>query len=249
MNSIVNLLERTLEELLPDNAHKRCSSRFGLTLTNLWTLEWVFISEFESRKDLLDAVICGSFIPIWSGALTFPRFRGKPYVDGGFINNFPNFELTPEEVASGRRIVGLSPFSSNVDVTPKTDKESCYSKLHVVGLTYQLSYDSLCRGMHALLPYKISNYRDYLIEGHQLMKEFVLKNHMILCKECFQKKKNKSLIDPYGNYRPSLNHSYMKHDSEESDIPKSSCLSCLKLMEKVDSLQVPQEFLDVMYEE
>lgn len=241
-NSTVSNVRKLLNELLDEDAHKTCSSRFGLTFTNVKTLEWIFISEYKSRNDLIDAVVCATFIPIWSGSLIFPRFRGQPYVDGAFVNNWPIFQRTPQD--SERVMVCVSPFSSNADVTPISEHSDF--KLTIDRMSYHYSLDSIFRFFQSIIPFRMSIYRNYLIQGHQLMKEFVLNNNMIRCEKCFLMKKDISLRDARRKNESDRNE---KEDIINDCVAvETSCLYCLKLMEKVDSLEVSEKVLSAMYD-
>ena len=52
----------------------------------------VLASEYDSNEELIDAIICSSFIPFYCGIIP-PKYRNEYYVDGGLSNNLPrNFE-------------------------------------------------------------------------------------------------------------------------------------------------------------
>lgn len=237
--SIRNLLVERLERLVPENGHKLCSSRFGLTLTNIWTLDCPFVSEFESRQDLIDALVACCFIPVWSGSFSCPKYKNKPYCDGGFINNRPTFEMRPEEIESGRRTICMCPFpTEEIEIAPKVD-DYLFS-LSTVGLKYKVDKTALPMGVRALIPCKISDYKPFFEGGFNQMKQFILKNDMIKCKSCFAKHDiNRATITKRYEL-PKLNHNCLKTENTKS------CLSCLKLKEKVDSLRPPPEFLRLM---
>lgn len=234
--SIKNLLRDKLNRLLPLNCHKLCSSRFCMPLANFWTSECIIVSDFETRDELIDAVVAGSFIPFWSGQIDCPKFRGKPYLDGGFINNKPRFELTKEEIDSGRVTVGLCPFPCDVEVCPKTDSYWFISRF--VGLQYKITLECIMMGLHCLLPFKISTYKQYFIDGYRNMKEHLLNNDFIKCRKCYTTS-SKAI---------SLLNLESSEDIQEQTINCNArpCISCLKVLEKVDSLEAPDAFLKLM---
>lgn len=53
-NQMVDVLPRALDKMFPDDAHKRVSGRLFVAMTRLSDLKSVVVSEFESKKDLID---------------------------------------------------------------------------------------------------------------------------------------------------------------------------------------------------
>jgi len=91
-----------LDDVLPEDAHERCTGRCFVSITSLFPVPHnVIQTEFDSRDDLIDAVIASTYIPTW----TFPGaciHRGAVCVDGGVMNNLAS--LSPETLR-----VGLDP--------------------------------------------------------------------------------------------------------------------------------------------
>ena len=91
-----------LDDVLPEDAHERCTGRCFISITSLFPIPHnVILTEFDSRDDLIDAVIASTYIPTW----TFPGaclHRGMVCVDGGVVNNLAS--LSPETLR-----VGLDP--------------------------------------------------------------------------------------------------------------------------------------------
>lgn len=53
-NQIVDILPRLLDQFFPDDAHKRVSGRLFVGMTRWRDRKNVIVSEFESKKDLID---------------------------------------------------------------------------------------------------------------------------------------------------------------------------------------------------
>jgi predicted patatin/cPLA2 family phospholipase len=66
------------------------------------------ISEYQTKKELIQAILCSCFIPIFCG-YAIPEFRGVKYIDGGFSDNQPIFD---------RNTITISPFSGESDICP-----------------------------------------------------------------------------------------------------------------------------------
>lgn len=88
-----------LQDVLPEDAHERCTGRCFISITSLLPIPHnVILTEFESRDDLIDAVIASTYIPLW----TFPGVclhRGMVCVDGGVMNNLAS--LSPSSLRIG----------------------------------------------------------------------------------------------------------------------------------------------------
>jgi hypothetical protein len=88
-------------ELLPDNIPDYVNGRLYVSITRTRPLRNVVISSYESREDVINAIIASMSIPFWTGQGGCFDFRGDPSLDGGFTDNLPNsnkngvFAVTP----------------------------------------------------------------------------------------------------------------------------------------------------------
>lgn len=246
--SIKDLIEQNMEKLLPADAHQRCSGRLGISVTKLWPRENKFVSNFHSRRDLIEAVCAGCFIPIWSGSLSGPKFRGETYIDGAYTNNAPKFELTLDErhPDTGVRQIEVSPFAGEVDVSPRD--QHFWTKMRLFGTLYLLNWDNLfVRARHAMLPVSINKYRPYLIGGHGDMKDYVLRTNLVKCHHCYLRE-TKTALQTGGESYKSYDNNVNVNDNDNDNNRRSSCLFCLKLLERVDSLEIPAELIRLMHD-
>lgn len=230
-------LEQLLQRVLPENAHKICNNRLGISVTKLWPLENIFVCQFESRQDLIDAVLAGCFIPLWSGQLEFPTYRGLKCVDGGYSDNIPKFPHPDQndddnyhhnEMQTNQRSfsssfmmplrqVQLSALASDADISPP---ERYGINFKCFGTRYYLSWDTIQKSVRTLLPLDTESYLKYLHQGHRDMKNYILSNGMVRCQQCTW------VLAP-----PSV---------------RWPCLYCLKLMEKIDGLKVPRNLINIV---
>lgn len=137
----------------------------------------LLVSDFESREELGDALACSCFLPAFSG-YRVPRFRGRPYLDGGFSNNIP--------VLDPANTIRVSPFSgSGKEISPRDDNgwiaegqlgsggggggvRNRRRSVNLAGENFYLSRANLQRGLHAagavsetqLASYYLAGYRD-----------------------------------------------------------------------------------------
>lgn len=223
-SSIASLLEEKLEFMLPKNAHELCSNRLGLSLTKLWSLENRFVSQFESRNDLIDAIRAGCFIPGWSGTFKAPQYKGEQFVDGAYSDNCPKFrDQLENDDTDATRHIQVCAFASEADVTPS--KEPYLFKARFFGNIYRVTWKNVTRSMHAMIPANVDKYLDYVVEGHRDMKEYLFRNDLLKCRDCWHKGIN-----------------------SETVIKEAACLACLQVLERVDSLALPKSILDIFKE-
>lgn len=76
----------------------------------------MIVSQFESKEDLLNALMASSFIPFFSGFLP-PKFHGVRYMDGGFSDNLPTLD---------ENTITVSPFCGESDICPRDDSAQLF---------------------------------------------------------------------------------------------------------------------------
>nr|CAD2181647.1 unnamed protein product [Meloidogyne enterolobii] len=81
---LLGIVREVLNKLLPANSHVLCTDRLFISLTRCIDGRNVLVSKFESKADLIQAIICSCYIPIFCG-LVEPEFHGVKYRDGGFF--------------------------------------------------------------------------------------------------------------------------------------------------------------------
>jgi patatin-like phospholipase domain-containing protein 2 len=72
--NIVDIICNGLRRILPLDAHKICSGRLFISLTRWRDRKNFIISQFHTREELIQVLICSSFVPLWSGAIP-PKYR------------------------------------------------------------------------------------------------------------------------------------------------------------------------------
>ena len=76
------------EDMLPQDIAHKASGRLHVSMTKLPEFSNLMISYFTNKQDLIDALLCSSFIPMAFGLIP-PKFRGTAYIDGFYSNNQP----------------------------------------------------------------------------------------------------------------------------------------------------------------
>lgn len=64
-----------LNEVLPANAHELVNGKVNISVTRVSDGQNCILSHFETRADLIQAIVCSCFIPFWSGYIP-PKFQG-----------------------------------------------------------------------------------------------------------------------------------------------------------------------------
>uniref|UniRef100_UPI00398EFB3E patatin-like phospholipase domain containing 3 n=1 Tax=Pristiophorus japonicus TaxID=55135 RepID=UPI00398EFB3E len=172
--NLVKIMRNGLFRTLPENAHQLATGRLCISLTRVLDGENVLVSDFNSKEELIQALICSAFVPIYCGLIP-PSFRGVRYVDGGISNNLPQYEL--------KNTITVSPFSGESDICPR-DSSTNFHELRVTNTSIQFSLDNLYRLTRALFPPEPKvlgemchqGYRDALrfLKGNDLLKIPVL---------------------------------------------------------------------------
>lgn len=82
------LVERWLDELLPVDAHELCRGRVTVVVTTLPDMRQVGISDFRDRRDLIDACMASSHVPLALDMRATRECRGRACIDGSFPDFF-----------------------------------------------------------------------------------------------------------------------------------------------------------------
>ena len=132
-----NLNEILLRDMrcgLPTDAHIRATGKLFISLTRVSDGKNVIVSDYKSREELIQVLLCSCFVPLYSGFFP-PKYRGVRYVDGGLSNNLPAFHDT----------ITVSPWSGNSDICPRNDGSVSLVDLSFVNTSIQLTASNLYR--------------------------------------------------------------------------------------------------------
>lgn len=135
------LLTNSLERGLPEDIHLKLSGRLHISLTRVYDGENVIISKFDSRQDVIQAILCSCFVPFWSGIVA-PKFKGVTYTDGGFSNNL---------LILDDKTITVSPFAGEADICPQDDAYNLLS-FSLSNTSVSITPHNLYRASHALMP-------------------------------------------------------------------------------------------------
>ncbi|NXW35076.1 PLPL1 protein, partial [Phaetusa simplex] len=131
----LNILKDLLNKYLPPNAHQLVSGKLHVILTRVYDWRSVAVSEFASREDLIQAIMCSCFVPVCFGILP-PMYHGVRYVDGELGMWRANFV--------SRTTITVSGFAGEYDIGPR-DGPAAFFTFQLSDCILQISKRNICR--------------------------------------------------------------------------------------------------------
>uniref|UniRef100_A0A8C0UA07 Patatin-like phospholipase domain-containing protein 1 n=2 Tax=Cyanistes caeruleus TaxID=156563 RepID=A0A8C0UA07_CYACU len=154
---IHKLLKDALQKFLPPNAHELLSGKLHIVLTRLHDWRNVTVSDFASNEELIQAVMCSCYVPVYFG-FSPPKYRGVRYVDGELAMWRANFV--------SRSTITISAFAGEYDICPR-DGPAAFLTFQLADCIMQISKMNICRLKNILLVPKRQVMDRFLIEGYQ----------------------------------------------------------------------------------
>ncbi|KAM9754011.1 patatin-like phospholipase domain-containing protein 2 isoform 1-T1 [Menidia menidia] len=139
---LLQLVKESLLDKLPEDAHLRASGRLCVSLTRVSDGRNILVSQFESRDELIQALICSCFVPLYCGVIP-PTYRGVRYVDGAVSDNLP-----------GRHVgntLAVSPYAGESDLCPRASTPS-FHQLNFNNVSIQVNSENLYRVTSTFFP-------------------------------------------------------------------------------------------------
>ncbi|XP_030070114.1 patatin-like phospholipase domain-containing protein 2 [Microcaecilia unicolor] len=168
--NLVKILRNGLYRNLPENAHELALGRLCISLTRVSDGENVLVSDFNSKEELIQALVCSSFVPIYCGLIP-PSFRGVRYVDGGISDNLPQYELK-------NTIHRFTPFSGESDICPR-DSSTNFHEVRFTNTSIQLSLANFYRLTRALFPPEPKVLWEMCQQGYNDTLRFLKENNLL----------------------------------------------------------------------
>ncbi|NWH57910.1 PLPL1 protein, partial [Geococcyx californianus] len=129
------ILKDVLNKHLPTNAHQLVSGRLHVILTRVHDWRSVTVSEFTSKEDLIEAVVCSCYIPLYFGLFP-PVYHGVRYVDGELGMWRANFV--------SRTTITVSGFAGEYDICPR-DSPAAFFTFQISDCILHISKRNICR--------------------------------------------------------------------------------------------------------
>ncbi|XP_034000633.1 1-acylglycerol-3-phosphate O-acyltransferase Pnpla3 [Trematomus bernacchii] len=156
--NVSHWLESILHKHLPSDAHQMANGRLSVSMTRLSDGKHILTSDFQSKEDVVQALLCSCFVPVYCGMLP-PSFRGVYYVDGGFS------EMQPVLAAPHSQTLTVCPFSGEIDICP-TDTP-CSWDMVVSGSTLKINTANGSRIINALYPMALKTLEQAYHSGYK----------------------------------------------------------------------------------
>ncbi|CAM9877358.1 unnamed protein product [Bubo scandiacus] len=131
----LQILKNILNKHLPTNAHQLVSGKLHIILTRLRDWRCVVVSEFASREDIIQAVVCSCFVPVYFG-FSLPVYHGVRYIDGELSMWRANFVT--------RTTITVSGFAGEYDICPK-DCPAAFFNFQISDCILQISKRNIHR--------------------------------------------------------------------------------------------------------
>ncbi|KAG9467599.1 omega-hydroxyceramide transacylase-like [Eleutherodactylus coqui] len=155
--NLLTILRNALLNVLPENAHQVATGRLNVALTRLSDGKTILVSDFKSKEEVMQTLICSCFVPLYCG-LVPPMFRGVRYIDGALTNFQPLFGL--------KSMLTISPFTGEIDICPR-DCPVSHLCFQIYNTSFQLSVQNLCRVSYALFPPPVVVLNNFYCEGYK----------------------------------------------------------------------------------
>ncbi|KHN74143.1 Uncharacterized protein C05D11.7 [Toxocara canis] len=181
---LMGIVRADLEMELPENAHVLCSGRLRISLTRMSDMKNVVVSQFDSKADLIQAIICSCFIPVYGG-LQYPQFHGETYIDGGVTDNQPVVD---------KHTITVSPFSGANDICPSDADSASMFDLMFAGTSIRFTANNLYRVLVSLFPPSADACSRMCRQGFTDALRFLTNNGLAPCARCLTVQAN-SIID------------------------------------------------------
>uniref|UniRef100_A0A8D2Q8S0 triacylglycerol lipase n=1 Tax=Varanus komodoensis TaxID=61221 RepID=A0A8D2Q8S0_VARKO len=170
--NVMKIIRDGLYKHLPENTHELIAGKLCISLTRVSDGKNVLVSNFKSKEEVVQALLCSSFVPIYCGLIP-PSFRGVRYVDGGISDNLPQYD--------SKDTITISPFSGECDICPKGNSAN-FHEFNLKNTSIQFSLGNLYRLTQALFPPEPKVLGEICEQGYSDALRFLKENGMsLLC--------------------------------------------------------------------
>nr|CAH8839326.1 unnamed protein product [Trichobilharzia regenti] len=178
-------LREGLSKILPSDAHVLCSNRLSISLTCFATRKNIIVRQFKDKDELIKALLCSAYIPIFSGFVPL-SFRGQLVVDGGLSDNLLNIN---------QQTIRVSPFAGDADICPLESKcgpqhshtqpqsyEDVLGSITLLNLTMRLNLTNIKRLIGMVWPMNSDQLVNLATQGYDDALRFLITRGFIACR-------------------------------------------------------------------
>nr|XP_020738697.1 patatin-like phospholipase domain-containing protein 5 isoform X2 [Odocoileus virginianus texanus] len=98
----IETIRQDLQDWLPADVHILASQRLGISLTHWPNGENVVVTDFATRDEVIEALVCSVYFPFYCGTIP-PTFRGKISTENFFLGITSLIPCSPEVMADSCR--------------------------------------------------------------------------------------------------------------------------------------------------
>ncbi|KAF6721516.1 Patatin-like phospholipase domain-containing protein 2 [Oryzias melastigma] len=167
--NLLQLVQDCLLGSLPEDAHIRASGRLCVSLTRVSDGRNLLVSQFSSREDLIQALICSCFVPLYCGVIP-PTYKGVHYVDGAVSDNLPRCD-------QGNTIT-ISPYAGESDLCPRATTLT-FHEVRFNNVSIQVNSENLYRVTSTFFPPDPEAMAEICQNGYMDALRFLQENNLI----------------------------------------------------------------------
>ncbi|XP_056138403.1 patatin-like phospholipase domain-containing protein 2 [Lampris incognitus] len=171
--NLIKIVHDSLLQNLPEDAHVRASGKLCISLTRVSDRKNVLVSEFETRDELIQALVCSCFIPFYCGVIP-PTYRGVHYIDGAISNNLPHCHL--------KNTITFSAFTGESDICPRASTLN-FHEVRFNNVSIQVDTDNIFRVTSSFFPPEPETMAEICQSGYIDALRFLQENGFI-SREC-----------------------------------------------------------------
>nr|CDS32037.1 patatin phospholipase domain containing protein [Hymenolepis microstoma] len=174
---IMQYLKESVDRLLPHDAHIRCSGRLFISMTHQKSVKNRVVCHFKTREDLIRAILCSSFIPVFGG-FNAPEYKGDCFIDGCFSDNLPN---------KNQNTITVSPFCGDANICPRDDiwepseRTTIAGHIYLSQTSFILNWTNLKRVINIVVPMSSEDLCKLACSGFEDTLRFLLIRGIIAC--------------------------------------------------------------------
>ncbi|XP_056271679.1 patatin-like phospholipase domain-containing protein 2 isoform X2 [Pseudoliparis swirei] len=167
--NLMQLVKDSLLRSLPEDAHVRASGKLHVSLTRVSDGKNVLVSEFDSREELIQVLVCSCFVPFYCGVIP-PRYRGVHYVDGAVSDNLPRCHR--------KDTTTFSPYAGESDLCPRASAGN-YPQVRFSNVSIHVNSENMSRVTSTFFPPPPQAMAEICQSGYADALRFLQENNMI----------------------------------------------------------------------
>ncbi|XP_037622416.1 patatin-like phospholipase domain-containing protein 2 [Sebastes umbrosus] len=167
--NLVQIVQDSLRGGLPEDAHVRASGKLCVSLTRVSDGKNVLVSEFDSREELIQVLVCSCFVPFYCGVIP-PTYRGVHYVDGAVSDNLPQCHL--------KNTITFSAYAGESDLCPRGSTLN-FHEVRFNNVSIQVNSENMYRVTSTFFPPQPEEMAEICNNGYIDALRFLQENNLI----------------------------------------------------------------------